>query len=414
MDRVPLRNGRLREHGVPHGRVSDKRRVVLHDRKVVDGVQKDGLGGNFKRAAKRDDDVADGRRDRIAVDEDKALLRVHDEPKARVVGSGNPRHAVRDIECDRDARRLHGFGRLAIAQAAKRGRRRLDRARRRRLRQAHALPQTSLAVQRASRHGVPATVDRNDRCLFPVAIAEGDVAQSHALLVREDDHRALESVERRRLRSVHRQNDAILRHERAREHVPGVRDADAAHGHRRVARDRVRQRMEDAAAHLEVARRHDAVKVLHGDPRCNGLAAALDIHDNLLANGVVQHPLEYHERVDALVLHAHEHVAGLQRTVARALGNGLVDDEKSRGKGIVEAERGLRARAHAKPPHFVVGKIAEDRLESAARDRHALLDEVKRTHDTVQREIEGRRRLPLATGVDGDGKSVNVHDGRPA
>ena len=82
------------------------------------------------------------------------------------------------------------------------------------------------------------------------------------------------------------------RHAGGAEHVPGVRDVHPAGRHVEVPRLLVGERVHHRIAEFRVGARGDGVQVPDRELRGEALAAALQLHFDLAADGVIEHLLE--------------------------------------------------------------------------------------------------------------------------
>ena len=115
------------------------------------------------------------------------------------------------------------------------------------------------------------------------------------------------------------------------------------------------------------------------------LAAALELEVHRAADRVVGHLFERLELRDQLAVHAHQHVAGLQRAVGRAAGQHFVDHQHA-GERRERLARGLFGfLVEAEAAQLIVRRVVEHHLQRAARHGLARLDELERALHAAQR-----------------------------
>ena len=129
--------------------------------------------------------------------------------------------------------------------------------------------------------------------------------------------------------------------------------------------------------------------------RSQHLAAALDFELHGLADAVVEHLREQVEVRRQLAVDAHQDVARLERPSAGA--PRCTSDTTSMPVlvGKLAAHGGFGLGAQAEAVHFVERRVDEHGLQRAARDRLAVLDQLQRARDAIERQVEARRAAEL-------------------
>ena len=117
----------------------------------------------------------------------------------------------------------------------------------------------------------------------------------------------------------------------------------------------------------------------------DGFAAALQLQVHRAADRVVGHLLERLELRDQLAVHAHQHVAGLQRSVGGAAGQHLVDHQHAGERGECLARGLFGFLVEPEAAQLVVRRVVEHHLQRAARHGLARLDEVERAFHASER-----------------------------
>jgi hypothetical protein len=190
------------------------------------------------------------------------------------------------------------------------------------------------------------------------------------------------------------------------EHVAGVGHVDADERDLRVAGALVREVVEHAAADLEEAGRGDRVEVVDDRAHAQGLAAALDVEVDGLADAVVEGGLERDEPGDALAVDASRMSPGSSRPSVTPPGRRFSTIEQAGGLGRGVADGLLARGAQAEAAQLVVRRVHEGRHQGAARDVQAGADALEREDDAVEREEEAGGGLGPAAGVEGDDVAV--------
>ncbi len=170
--------------------------------------------------------------------------------------------------------------------------------------------------------------------------------------------------------------------------------------------------MEDRSAQLQIAGRRDGVQILDGERHLHECAPAFHPDRHRLSHGVVQNRLQHGEVVDPLPLHAQQDVAGLEKPVGSATGNGLGDDQHADGIGKRLAHRSLGLGSKTQASKLVVGLVAEDRLDGSAGHWPSGADQIQGADDAVQGQKEARGGGLLAAGVEPDHPPAAVDDRR--
>jgi len=171
--------------------------------------------------------------------------------------------------------------------------------------------------------------------------------------------------------------------------------------------------MHDGAPDLDVGRWRDRVEIGHRHRDVDPLTAALERELDLAADGIVERTLELDERRRELALDLEQDVAGLERPVARTLGNEVVDDQEPLFVGARLPDGGFGLRAEVETRQLVERLRHKDGLERAARDGCAAPNQLESSDDAVEREEEARGGLSTAAGIEGDDAAVDVEHGGP-
>ena len=152
-----------------------------------------------------------------------------------------------------------------------------------------------------------------------------------------------------------------------------------------MARLLVRDGVHHGVAEFEVRRRRDVVQVAHVELGADRLAAALELEIDGAADGVVGHLFERLELRDQLAVHAHQHVAGLQRAVGGTAGQHFVDHQHAGERRERLARRLFGFLGEAEAAQLVVRRVVEHHLQRAARHGLARLDEIERAFHAPER-----------------------------
>ena len=223
------------------------------------------------------------------------------------------------------------------------------------------------------------------RTLEPFGIVHGGVTHGESLAIGEARHHGFEGREIRRGLAVGAGDHRAARYAGRAEDVARVRDIDAAHGDIEVARLLIGHGVNDGVAELEVGRGRDLVQVADLELGGDGFAAALELQVDRAADGVVGHLLQRLELRDELAVHAHQDVAGLQRSVGGPAGQHLVDDQHAGERGECLARGLLGLLGEPEAAQLVVRRVVEHDLQRPARHRLAGLDEIERALHASER-----------------------------
>ena len=311
--------------------------------------------------------------------------------RRRATAPGRAPRGARPVEGGRDRRRGGGGGG---------GRRR------------PAVPVAGRVVARAALHREPAAVDGEHRDPRRSRAVEVEPAQREPRAVGLGGEARLERGEVRHRLAAHGGHERAGRHVRPREGVAGSGDVDAAHRDRVVARLLERERVEHAAAELEVLGGRDRVQVSDRDGDGVALAAPLDLEPERAPDGVVDRGLERLEVLERRPVDGDQHVARLELPVRRTAGHDLLGHEEPGPARRPPPHGRLGLGAEPEPAELVEGAVAEHRLQRAARDRAALAQEAERAHHAVERQEEARRRVPAPAGVQRERLAREVDDRR--
>ena len=143
--------------------------------------------------------------------------------------------------------------------------------------------------------------------------------------------------------------------------------------------------MHHGVAELQVGRGRDVVQVADIELGGDRFAAALELEIHRAADGVVGHLLQRLELGHQLAVHAHQHVAGLQRAVGGAARQHFVDDQHS-GECRKRLACGLFGfLGEPQAAQLIVRRVVEHHLQRAARHALARLDEIERAFHAAQR-----------------------------
>ncbi len=274
-------------------------------------------------------------------------------------------------------------------------------------------PDTRLVVAPAARGPEPLALVRDDALLLALRVVEREEADAELRAFGEARDRLLEIVEVPDALAADLRDQARPRYRRGAEDVARARHVDARHGPIEMARLLVRELVKDAVAVLDVLVGRDRVQVVDGDPPLQPRAAALDGQIDGRADVAVENRRQRHELGDELALDLDQDVPWTQPAVRRRARQDVLDDEQPRA---------LRSRlAHGRlglglePQTAQLGErlVHELGLQRAALDLAPFADRRERDAHAVERQKEARRGLRVRAGVERDGASLDVDDGRP-
>jgi hypothetical protein len=121
---------------------------------------------------------------------------------------------------------------------------------------------------------------------------------------------------------------------------------------------------------------------------------------DLTPDGAVENRLQRTERGHQVPVDAHQDVARLQHTGARGAREHRPHHQHAGALRIRLAHRGLHRTRQPQPLELVEGGIVEHRVQRAARDRLACLDQPQRAFHQSERQVEARGGIGGASGVE--------------
>ncbi len=157
----------------------------------------------------------------------------------------------------------------------------------------------------------------------------------------------------------------------------------------------VRQRVHHGFAEFDVLVRGDGAQGLDLEPRAARLAAALYLYIDLPFDVAVEHVLEREEFRGGFAVDRHENIARRQHPVGRRSGLHVRDHQHAGQFRIGAAQPRFSVGIQAEAPEFIVGRVFEYRLQSAARHGLSRIDELQCPRYRRQGQVEaggGARR----------------------